>query len=173
MEIHDDEPLDVKYLFLVTEPMDEPPKSMEHYKEELERRLDRSLKIDLAPIQEAQEQIKDAVDRLKDLPRIIEDKVDEGLGKAPMVKKSPAQVAKEAHAALDQGMANMDMAEKQLTEVKAKFGHMAKVDLKAVADGRVKMIQAKKDISAAVARGREHEGEYRGQGGQPAQKYGG
>lgn len=151
-EIHDDEPLDVKYLFLVTEPMDEAPKSLQHYKEELERKLDRSIKIDLAPLEEAQEKIKDAVDQLKDLPKIIEDKVDEGLGKAPMVKKSPAQVAKEAHAALDVGMSNMDMAEKQLTEVKAKFGHMAKVDLKAVVKGREKMAKAKEDISAAVAR---------------------
>ena len=68
-EMADDEPRDIKHIFLVTENPDEPPKDINHYWDVLHKRLDRTVKIDTGPLADARQQIEEVSRNSRPSPR--------------------------------------------------------------------------------------------------------
>jgi uncharacterized protein YjbI with pentapeptide repeats len=150
IDIADDEPLDVKELFLASEPLKEKPKSIEHYFEELQRRTRTKVEFshDMSEIEnDARRRLMQLEETLKDMPKKIEDAFDAGLGKTPQKIRTPEETNAMAAKAIDQGVELFKQGEKMLAEAKPKIGHTAKIDLKPFQQARVRLLAAKQQIA--------------------------
>ena len=145
-EMADDEPRDIVHLFLATEGLEEPPRTIDHYWEVLQKRLDRTVKVDLGPLKEARKELDDQLKGIKDIPKAFQDAVDRGLGKAPLLKRTPQEMEALALRQIELGFKQLDMAEAKFMDLKAKFGHMVKVDLAPMARAREKLEAAKGQV---------------------------
>jgi uncharacterized protein YjbI with pentapeptide repeats len=145
-EMADDEPRDVVHLFLATEGLDQPAQTIDHYWEVLQKRLDRTVKVDLAPLVEARRELDDQLKGIKDIPKAFQEAVDRSLGKAPLLKRTPQEMEAMALRQIEMGFKQLDMAETQFLDLKAKFGHVVKVDLAPLARARQKLEAGKERI---------------------------
>ena len=145
-EMADDEPRDVVHLFLATEGLDEPAQTIEHYWEVLQKRLDRTVKVDLSPLKEARRELDEQLKGIKDIPKAFQDAVDRSLGQAPLLKRTPQEMEALALRQIEMGSKQLDRAEAQLLDLKTKFGHMVKVDLGPINRARTKLEAAKEKI---------------------------
>jgi uncharacterized protein YjbI with pentapeptide repeats len=151
-EIPEDEPVHVKRIFIATERLTDEPKSIEHYHDELRTRTNLAVPVDAAPLIDAKKQMDAAMDAIKDVPARIIDGFDQGLGKKPTVRRSPREIAVKAMAVLDQGAGQFAEGEKSMLDLRAKFGHLSKIDTDGFRHGAEQMRSLKKSIAKAASR---------------------
>ncbi|MEW6262843.1 MAG: DUF2169 domain-containing protein [Thermodesulfobacteriota bacterium] len=151
--VQDDEHSDVSRIFLVSEPLGETGKNLEEYHQEMLRRLNRKVEIDPAPLEAAKKKIKKALERVAGLGEEIKDQFRQTLGQAPAApKKSPAQMAAAAEDRIAAALGRLDKAATKLAPVKARFGHLVKIDLSSIQKAKDKLLAAQGEIKAAAAR---------------------
>lgn len=153
IEVADDEALDVQHLYLVTERLAEKPQAIEHYHEEFKKRLNRKIPAEAAAAAgqaraDAKEKLAALAERLKDLPLEINDAVAQGMGLAPSPVRTTAELVTEAQTNIDQKLKLFDDAEERLGKTKAKYGHLVKVDLSCIAQGRQELAAAGAELAA-------------------------
>jgi len=153
IEVADDEAIDVRQLYLVTERLAEAPGTMEHYYEEFKKRLNRKIPAEAAAAADqaradAKEKLAALAERLKDLPLEINDAVAQGMGLAPSPVRTTAELVREAQTNIDQKLKLFDDAEERLGKTKAKYGHLVKVDLSGIAQGRQELAAAGLELAA-------------------------
>ena len=148
--VQDDEHSDVSRIFLVSEPMQKQGESLEYYYQEMLRRLDRKVKVNLAPLEEAKKEIKKTLERVAGLGNEIKDNLKQTLGQAPPpIKNSPVDMALAAQASIAAALGRLDKAEAKLIPVKEKYGHLVKVDLSPLQKAREKLAAAQDKVVAA------------------------
>ncbi len=128
-EVQDDEFADITRIFLRSEGMADEPKPVEYYYEEQKKAMDRKVPIDMAPLEKAQKKIAAAIKRFKDLPKELETKKLQAMGKAPKMKRTPEEIAGRSKALIADGMALVDRLENMAVGMHAKYGHLVKIDL--------------------------------------------
>ena len=151
-EVEDDEAADIKRIFLATEPVAEEKKPLEHYHEEMEKRLDRTVKLNLAPLDKAKKKLKAAMDRIGNLDKEFKKAADAGLGKAPVEKMEPADHVAASKALIAKSMARLEAAEARLAKTKAKFGHVTKIDTSLIARAKEQLTKTGAQIEEAAGK---------------------
>lgn len=127
--VADDEALDVIHLFVAAEGLADEPGTLEDYYDIFKKRLDRSVPAEFEThMAEARKKIAAAKETFKDLPLQISDSIDQGLGLAPRVEKSPQEIIADGISRIDKSKSILEMGEKQAAEAKARFGHIMKID---------------------------------------------
>lgn len=148
-EVADDEALDVRQLFLATEGLEEQPRTIEHYLEELKKRLDRSVPAEMAaPLAEAKEKLNEMKEGLQDLPLQVKDSIAQGLGRAPQPVRTPKEIVAQSLRQIDRQGKQLDEAEQGLLAMKSQYGHLAKIDLGGFERGRQGLADAKTKLQA-------------------------
>lgn len=151
-QVKDDEHTDVTRIFLASEALEEQPKSLDHYYEEMLVRLDRKVDINTAPLEEAKKKIKLALERISNIGEEIKDGVKQALGQAPALeKKTPAEFAAAAQQRAQKAIEKLSKAEERLKPVKAEFGHLVKIDLSAIKKAKEKLKSAADKAGKAAA----------------------
>lgn len=147
----DDEASDVTKLFLVTEKPGAPAQSLDHYKAEFQKRLDRKVPADIAAIQaDAQQKLADAKAKIAQVKADVA-KMKEQLAKGEvpdLVKNAPQG---DPAGQLDQGAARLGAAAEKLAGLQDKLGPMGYVDLAPLKDAQQKMAGAKNQIAETMA----------------------
>lgn len=151
-ETADDEALDVTHVYIATEEPDSQPKTIEQFREEFEKRLDRKIPESAkAAMAAAKEKLAVAAERLKDLPLQIADSIDAGLGRAPAPVRTHAEIIAAAIALIDEQMPILDAGEKRLTETKAKLGHITKIDTSGFQNMRQMLAESRVELKGMSA----------------------
>lgn len=130
LEVADEEALDVRHLFLVTESQEEAPKDLPHYREALIRRLDRSVQVDLSQMDAAMTQAGEDLKKVRDIPKQVRHQLEVLQKKAPNPGISPENAGSQCIRVLEASQARMDTAAEQLGRLKKEFGHMVRIDLR-------------------------------------------
>jgi len=128
-EIYDEEYEDVLRIFIATERLKDRPLPLEHYLEEQKKAMDRSVPVDMAPLQEAAKKIGKMMKRLKKIPKDIDRSLKMATGKAPVMPRTPAETAAAGQQVIGDNLALLDRLEAQSRDLHGKFGHLAKIDL--------------------------------------------
>lgn len=119
---------DVARLFVATETMDTTPLSIEHYQEEQKRLLDRSVPVDLAPLEAAKGRISQAMLSMKNAPKEAEAIRKKALGQAPVMPRSAEELAQGGKDVLAGRMQTLDRLEALAGRMNQRWGHLARVD---------------------------------------------
>ena len=138
-EILDDEYADVRRVFLATEQRADEPETLEHYLEEQRKALDRSVPMDLAPLEAAQKRMADALKRIKALPRDIEEARLRAMGKRPVMKRTPEEMTARFKDVIEGSRSVMAGLETLVAGMQAKHGHRVRIDRKVFDDLRGKL----------------------------------
>lgn len=138
-EVIDEELFDVFRLNIVAEELNETPKSKEHYLEVLRKKIDKVVKIDTAPFQDAKKQIAIALKEAADIPKSIEDIKQGGLGNAPVAHTTPEQKTQDAKKVMQASIDLFKKGEQKMIQLKSEFGHIMKIDPSIYAKAAEKM----------------------------------
>lgn len=154
----DDEYHDVVRAFISTEEQHEPPKDIEYFRDEQLKRLDRGVKVDMAPYQEAGKKLSKLALKMKKLPKEVERIGKKALGDAPYMPRTPEELGAMSKDNMAMGMATLDKLEGVAKSLHEKFGHKAAIDLKKFDKMRAKLggignkLQASADKVAKTAK---------------------
>ncbi len=148
LEVADEEAVDIQHLYLVTESPDEAPQPLEHYLAALNKRLDRGVPIDMPQMDAAKAQAAEAMRQVADIPKALAHRLAVAQRKAPDAGISPQNAAAQSLDLLNQSQTRLDQAERQLGALRAKFGHLVKIDLAPLPGARAKL----ENLKATVAR---------------------
>jgi len=150
--VGDDEALDVRHLFVATEALADTPKPIEHYQAEFTRRLDRAVSTDLAArTEEARKKMAEMADRLRDLPRRIDDAIGRNLGTAPKPVRTPEEIVSGSLALIAEHQRQLAEAETEFQGLKSEFGHRVKIDTSAMARAKSQREEAVVKLQALPA----------------------
>lgn len=127
-EVIDEELFDVFRLNMVAEDLTEQPKSKEHYLDVLKKKIDKSISIDMTPFIDAKKKVAAGLKKIADIPKVMEDIKQRGLGNAPVPMTTPAQKTQEAKKVMLESIDLLKNAEQKVLDVKAKYGHIMKMD---------------------------------------------
>lgn len=152
VETVDDEYSDIARLFVAVEDADAPPQSIEFYRDEQARRLMRAPEIDPDLMADAKTKIDTALRQVRTIAQDVQEGLDVTLGKAPSIAMPPqarftARIA-QVRAAID----HVDTATARLREVKAKYGHLVKIDVRMFDSARSKLAALIPVIEEAAAK---------------------
>ena len=150
-EVQDDEFADVVRIFLASEKMHDEPRPIEHYLEEQKKVLNRTVPIDQAPLQKAQEKIGKALKRIKSIPKEIETAKLKAMGKAPqMPAPTPGEMKVKSADMAGKNIALIAGLEEMARGMQAKYGHLVKIDLKKFDVLRGKLKKAEEKIGKGM-----------------------
>ncbi|WPL16395.1 Type III effector pipB2 [Thiorhodovibrio winogradskyi] len=151
--IQDESMGDARRLLLALEHQDDPPKSIEHYRDDLVRRLHRGADIDMAPFEQAKEQLTPLLRRLGSIPKEIDDARQKALGNRPsMPLPSTAHFAQLSAKLLADGHGTINSLEAKARELQARFGHATEVDLSVFDQFRAKLGAMEQKVKAALTK---------------------
>ncbi|MFH1490604.1 MAG: DUF2169 domain-containing protein [Pseudomonadota bacterium] len=150
-KVLDDEYADVTRIFLATESMGKDPEPIEHYLEEQTKILDRSVPIDQAVLQKAQQKIGEALKRFKALPKDIYAAKLKAMGKTPTMPRSPAEMKGRSEAIISESTALLTRLEIQAREMHLRYGHMVRIPLEKFDILRDRIRSHEEHIDKAVA----------------------
>ncbi|PTN36720.1 DUF2169 domain-containing protein [Desulfonatronum sp. SC1] len=151
--IRDESLGDAARLLLALEDMGDGPKSIEHYRDELARRLHRGADIDMAPFEQAKEKLTPLLRRLGSIPKEIDDARQKALGNRPsMPLPSTAQFADLSAKLLADGHSTLNGLEAKARELHARFGHATVVDLTIFDRFRAKLGAMDEKVTASLAK---------------------
>ena len=151
VETVDDEMSDVRHILLAAEDIDEQPLSLEHYLEERNRRLNRSVDIDQAAIDKAKEKIASVLNLLAGIPKQIKERQDRAFGRAPKGKSSPAEKIQKAQARLAGAGKVLDRTEQMIAAAMARHGHLVSLDDSFIQKTRSKIAAAAQKLPQVQA----------------------
>jgi len=141
VETADDEHADIARLFVVVEDQDEAPKPIEFYRDEQQRRLSRGVEIDQSVMDAAKAKVDEAVRQVRTLAQDVAETLDASFGQAPNAAPSPEARQAARMAQVQQSLTRVEHAQARLREVKATYGHLAKIDVR-MFDGLQGKLQA-------------------------------
>ncbi|MEA1892069.1 MAG: DUF2169 domain-containing protein [Campylobacterota bacterium] len=150
IEIEDEEYTNLKYLNLKPLKVDETPKSLDEHYELQKKELKRGAEIDQAPMQEAQGKIKEAKQKIFDIPRELKESELQHAGKRPTLKQTPAQKLDRMHNQIDDAIDKMDASKEKLQVLKDKFSHYIKIDVNAFDGAKEKLLVSKDKVSSMI-----------------------
>ncbi|WP_295441420.1 DUF2169 domain-containing protein [uncultured Thiodictyon sp.] len=152
-DIKDDEMADVLRILVRPEPLDSTPQTIEFYRELQIRELDRGVNIDPAPLQRAQEMIKDAKRRIGNIPKQIDDIRKSSMGQKPtMPLPDPAEEAVKYHRMLDKSLALVDRMEAEKLAIEQKVGVKAPIDKAIFTHFRQKIAELKTTLDSTTTK---------------------
>ena len=154
-EILDDEYADVIRIYTVTENFEDQPKTLEYYEEEEKKLLDRSVPLDPAPFEKARVKVAEMLKKIKGIPQQVAEAKKRALGKAPVMKYSPAELGNMKDRLINQGLAAVNRGESLARAMLVEHGHLVKIDLDKFARVRGKLEAAKAKMDEAVSKGQE------------------
>ena len=128
-EIWDEEYDDVLRIFIAGEHPADPPGTIEHYLEEQKKAADLTVPMDLSPLEKASKDIGDMMKRLKKIPKEIDNALKMAQGKAPVMPRSPTEMAAGGQKVIADSLAVLDKLEAQSRGFQSQYGHLAKIDL--------------------------------------------
>lgn len=129
LEVLDDEYGDIERIYVAAEKMSEEAKSIEHYWEEQKKFWDRSVEIDMAPLEKARGKIAAMLKKMRQLPKKIEHNKQKAMGKAPRMRRSPEEMAANAKKTLENSGKVLDEQEAMARRMHAQYGHLVAIDL--------------------------------------------
>ncbi|WP_045219023.1 DUF2169 domain-containing protein [Desulfonatronum thioautotrophicum] len=151
--IRDENLGDATRLFLVQEDQGGAPRSIEHYRDELGRRLHRGADIDMAPFEQAKEKLTPLLRRLGSIPKEIDDARQKALGNRPsMPLPSTAHFADLSAKLLADGHATLNGLEATARKLQARFGHATEVDLTVFDRFRAKLGAMDEKVKASLSK---------------------
>jgi uncharacterized protein YjbI with pentapeptide repeats len=127
-EILDDEYADVVRLFMTLETADQQPGSLEHYRDESLKAATRRIPSQAGPVEAGAEERKKADMMLAKLPQLVQMAKLKVLGKAPMAPSTPEECLAKGSVGLDKAEETLDHAQAKMAELKAQFGHLARIE---------------------------------------------
>ena len=161
-EIRDEEYADVRRIFLATEKMAGEPQPIEYYLEQQRKALDRKVPVNTAPLEAARKKLAEAMKRIKSMPRDIEEAKLAAMGKRPVMRRSPEEMAARSRAVIGKSLATIAGLEKLSAGLQARYGHRVKIDLARFSELRekIKGIESRLDqnlagIQKAVKEGKQ------------------
>lgn len=158
VEVLDDEYADVVRIFVATENMKEPEKTVEYYFEQQKKAMDLSVSIDAAPLDEARKKIADALKRFKQIPKEIEDAKKRAMGRAPRTPiPDPEDMRKMAGNLVRDSRRLVDRLEPMAQQMHAEHGRLVKVPLDVFDKVRKKISDAEGKINEAVDKAKQAE----------------
>jgi len=131
-ETLDDEFTDVRRIFLASEKPDEEPKPLEHYLEEQQKLLDRTVPITPEPLQEADKEVAQAIKQVKKIPKLLKADKLRALGKTPLMPRTPPEMAAGPQTVLKDNLAllaNMETMTRDLEKSTGASGLMDPAEL--------------------------------------------
>lgn len=127
LEVADDEMDDILRVLVVTENGE--AKSINHYREELDKRAYPSVEIDLDPFVEAQKAVTKAIKKAKDYPKTLNNVKKSFLRQLPVMPLSLGDIAFSAQKTIASGRATLDLVEKETLALRDQFSHLVSFDL--------------------------------------------
>lgn len=129
LSVEDDEMDDVLRVLVVTEKPSDAPQTLEYYREELKKRAQPAVEIDLAPFAAARDKVAKAVKLARDIPKILAKAKKDTLGQSPLMPLSLGDMAHSAGKTIATGRAVLDQLEKQALAQREQFSHLMSFDL--------------------------------------------
>ncbi len=123
--VADDEYKDVTRVFLAKEGLETEPQSREHYRQELEKSLDRSVPLDPEPLQQAEKTIAAAMQQARNLPKEIARIKSAVLGQSPVMVRTPQEYARTAGVTLAGAKGVLDALEATSGHLRTRFGFLS------------------------------------------------
>lgn len=155
----DDEYKDVVRIFLAKEGRDATPQSREYYQRVQEKALDRSVKLDPEPQQQAEQTLAAAMKQVRNLPKDIARVQTAVLGRTPVLERKPREYARMAETTLAGTRGVLDTLGSTAAGLRTRLGFLPGMPLQAVADklntvetrfgGVVRGLEAQRDAAAA------------------------
>ena len=155
IEIKDEEFADIKYIFLANESLQEEPKPIEYYLEEQKKRIDKTVNINMAPLENAKKKIAKILKRVKSLPKQIEQTKLQAMKKAPRMHYSLSEMEEKNLQGIDKARALVNKLEKQAQNMHAKWGHLAYIPLNTFDQIREKLDKTESKIKPIFSKARK------------------
>jgi len=150
-EILDEEYDDVHRIFLVWEAADQPGLDLAGYRDAQAKLIDRSVPVDLAPLQAAQAKIARTLRKAKRLPKDIEEFKKGMLGKSPVMPRTPEDMIFLADELIAKGHAVLNQLEPIAKDMHAKFGHLVAINLNQFDVWRQRLAKMGAEVKTAAA----------------------
>jgi len=129
LEVLDDEYADIERIYVAAERMADERKTIEHYWEEQKKFWDRTVDIDMAPLEKAKGKVANMLKTMRQLPKKIEENKQKAMGKAPRMQRSPAEMAASARQTLVSSGKILDDQEALARKTHSRYGHLMAIDL--------------------------------------------
>jgi uncharacterized protein YjbI with pentapeptide repeats len=124
----DDEYADLARLFTADEDPDEPPKPLEHYRDEQLKKADLGVPFDPAMQEQYQREMARAAKKVLNLPKKIKQQLAAHQGQAPAMRYSPDDLGRLMDSNLSKVRQTIDSVQATATDLHGRFGHMASID---------------------------------------------
>ncbi|WP_421899600.1 DUF2169 domain-containing protein [Maridesulfovibrio sp.] len=148
-EVVDDEGADVLRVLIRHEAQDEEAKPIEHYRDLQIKLLDRGVDIDMSKAEEAMQNAKKSLLKIKNIPKFADEIRQKALGNRP---KMPAQEPEEVIAGAQKMIAGhyktLDKLESMARKAHAEHGHLVKINLGVFDKFRGKIADLEKKLDA-------------------------
>ncbi|WP_028583999.1 DUF2169 domain-containing protein [Desulfogranum mediterraneum] len=129
LEVLDDEYADIERIYVAAEQLDGEAHSIEHYWQEQKRFWDRSVDIDLAPLEKARTKVSTMLKKMRRLPKEVEQAKLKAMGKAPRMQRTPAELAAAAQKNIANSHGLLDDQEAMARRMHGQYGHLVEIDL--------------------------------------------
>ena len=139
---------DIRSLNLQPVRKGEPLKSLEEYYALQTKRVDRSVTVDEAPLEEMDAEEKKAEKELFDMPREFQENVDVMNKKRPTLQRTSAERVAQTHALIDDRVAQIDKSMAALQEEQALS---AQHELQGLAAEKEELLASKQQVSEMMA----------------------
>ncbi len=154
LPVEDDEMDDILRVLVVDEEPQDEPRSLEFYREELHRRARPAIRIDLAPLAEAQARIRKAVKQGRDVPKLLARVKADMLGRRPVMPLDLADTEHAARSAIAAGRGTLDVVERQMLGLREQFSHAVSFDLTIFPQMRAMLDSREQQLEKTFRRGR-------------------
>ncbi len=151
LEVLDDEYGDIERIYVAAEKMSEEEKTIEHYWKEQKKFWDRSVDIDMAPLEKSRGKVSDMLKKIRQLPKKIEHSKQKAMGKAPRMLRSPQEMVEGARKSLENSGKTLDEQEKLARRMHAQYGHLVAIDLGMFDRMRQQMTKVEAKIDTTLA----------------------
>lgn len=126
--VADDEAFDVTHLYVATDPADKPAPDIEAHFEKFQKKLDRSVAMDLSQIDAGKQKIREGMKQIVDIPKQLDLKLKQMAGDHPSATPTAATTIADAQAEMDAAITRLGEGADRLAQAREKVGHVVKID---------------------------------------------
>lgn len=128
-EIQDEDYLDIHRLYLTKEPVNEPPGTLEQYRDKMYTAMDMSVPVDMSAFEKAVPEFESMLKTWRNIPKKIEEIKKEAMGRAPQMSYTPDETALNLKKTIAGGHPVINKLEAMARDMHGKYGHLVKIDL--------------------------------------------
>lgn len=154
LEVVDDEMDDIIRTFIVTETKEH--HTIEYYREELRKRANPAIEIDLAPFIEAQAKTSKAVKMALDYPKLIDRIKQDALKQRPVMPMSLGDMQHSLSKTFEIGRQTLDTVEKEVLSLRNQFSHLVSFDMSIFSKMRNMIDGQEKNFEEVMASAKEN-----------------